>query len=105
VESLRAAVEVKANGKVTTQNAVLQSDPVAQKWQELECKNIELLCHIEFFEKAFETQQKPAFACTTPDIEKLLESNKVSYIHSFILKICIALGLQIPAPLTLSVGR
>lgn len=77
MESLRAAVGQKPNGKVITQNAVLQPDPVSQKWHEFECKNVELQCHIDFFEKAFEAQQKSACAYTTAEIEKLLESNKV----------------------------
>lgn len=82
VESLHAAVNVKANGEVSTEN-VVRLDSFSQKRQDFECKNVELLCQIDFFEKTFEAQQKSVFASTTTEIEKLLESNKVCSLQLF----------------------
>lgn len=77
VESLRAAVEVKTNGDVSTEE-LLPLESLSQKWKDFESKSVELLCHFDFFEKAFEAQQTTtASASTMAELEKLLEENKV----------------------------
>lgn len=65
---------MKANGEVSTEK-FLPLESFSQKWKDFESKNVELVCHFDFFEKAFEVQQTSA--STMPELEKLLEENKV----------------------------